>query len=62
MHLVGFTIEIYYNARPYERQILMHSLSFSCGIHVLLSDPVSEALKDRIMIQLTFAHMLYGMF
>jgi len=21
MHLVGFTIEIYYNARPYERQI-----------------------------------------
>ena len=22
MHLVGFTIEIYYDARPYERQIL----------------------------------------
>ena len=21
MHLVGFTIEIYYDARPYERQI-----------------------------------------
>ena len=21
MHLVGFTIEIYYKARPYERQI-----------------------------------------
>ena len=21
MHLVGFTIEIYYNARPYERKI-----------------------------------------
>jgi hypothetical protein len=21
VHLVGFTIEIYYNARPYERQI-----------------------------------------
>ena len=23
MHLVGFTIEIYYNAWPYERQICM---------------------------------------
>jgi len=22
MHLVGFTVEIYYAARPYERQIL----------------------------------------
>ena len=27
MHLVGFTIEIYYDARPYQRQIL-HSISF----------------------------------
>jgi len=23
MHLVGFTIEIYYDARPYERQIIL---------------------------------------
>jgi len=26
MHLVGFTIEIYYDARSYERQILTNSL------------------------------------
>jgi len=36
MHLVGFTIEIYYNARPYERQILPllyknQSVSLACG-------------------------------
>ena len=28
MHLVGFTIEIYYDARPYERQLC---LGHSCG-------------------------------
>ena len=26
MHLVGFTIEIYYDARPYERQTDMSTL------------------------------------
>ena len=26
MHLVGFTIEIYYDARPYELQIMSHIL------------------------------------
>jgi len=30
VHLVGFTIEIYYSARLYERQIYMYGL----GIHV----------------------------
>jgi len=28
MHLVGFTIEIYYDARPYECQIYMNSSRF----------------------------------
>jgi len=26
MHLVGFTIEIYYDARPYERQVWLQLL------------------------------------
>ena len=28
MHLVGFTIEIYYDARPYERQIYQRDLKY----------------------------------
>jgi len=28
MHLFGFTIQIYYDARPYERQIYMKSSTF----------------------------------
>jgi hypothetical protein len=30
VHLVGFTIEIYYDARPYERQICIGDAAFSC--------------------------------
>jgi len=36
MHLVGFTIEIYYNARPYERQscsnFVRHHINTNCVI------------------------------
>ena len=48
MHLAGFTTEIYYNARPYERQIYRRpgvsdkhgdahrcQLMLSCARHVL---------------------------
>jgi len=31
VHLVGFTIEIYYDARPYERQISSAGLYSSCA-------------------------------
>jgi len=34
MHLVGFTIEIYYDTRPYERQIRTLTLFFSEGINI----------------------------
>ena len=31
MHLVGFTIELYYDARPYERHISSAGLYNSCA-------------------------------
>jgi hypothetical protein len=31
MHLVGYTIEIYHNARPYERQIMNQVIGFAFG-------------------------------
>jgi len=35
MHIVGFTIEIYYDARSYERQIQMHQARFESQIYVM---------------------------
>ena len=34
--------------------IVMYSLSFPYGIHIRLSDPVSEALKDQIRNAINF--------
>ena len=34
MHLVGFTIEIYYDAQPYERQILKLALGLASCVCV----------------------------
>jgi len=33
MHLVGFIIEIYYDARPYERQSIQLSVPNKCSVH-----------------------------
>jgi len=30
MYLIGFTLEIYYDARSYERQIFLRNVSCSC--------------------------------
>ena len=51
MHLVGFTIEIYYDARPYERQIRDDSLTETCsrvrvGKNVSDRFPISNGLKQ----------------
>jgi len=43
MHLVGFTIEIYYDARPYERQIW--HLAFACSSNKYLF-LISEQSND----------------
>jgi hypothetical protein len=32
MHLVGFTIEIYYDARPNERQIILLHYYYYCAV------------------------------
>jgi hypothetical protein len=38
VHLVGFTIEIYYDARPYKRQILSsNSSQVIPDVHIYLS-------------------------
>ena len=49
MHLVGFTIEIYYNTRPYGRhKYVSRSLSVSYGFsHVLTKSLVQNFLAEN---------------
>ena len=35
MHLVGFTTEIYYDARPYERQIRVQLLTHTLSLNTI---------------------------
>jgi len=50
VHLVGFTIEIYYDARPYERQIWENS---SLGIQLQPTkshrNRVKESFKEEML-------------
>ena len=53
MHLAGFTIEIYYDARPYERQFFLtlyftsysYFLYFSAPAHCVLGEEFPEISK-----------------
>ena len=48
MHLVGFTIEIYYDTRPYERQIRTSTLFFSEGINISNISNISKSvIRDK---------------
>jgi len=48
MHLVGFTIEIYYDARPYERQILKPVLRLaSCAWGKVIAIPAQAYYRPK---------------
>ena len=47
MHLVGFTIEIYHNGRPYERQIPKEVVKANTRVEILPQD-----LANRVLLPL----------
>jgi len=59
MHLVGFTIEIYYDARPYERQIHMRVLL----IHSFLLHIEDQLIFCSVCgaVRLTVSHLIINL-
>jgi len=47
VHLIGFTMEIYYDARPYERQISSEILA--CSVTSLNTDRPHSLASDRAL-------------
>jgi len=59
MHLVGFTIEIYCDTRPYKRQILS-SLFFFSFVYLKKSRDSVGGIVTRLLAGRSWVHILAG--
>jgi len=48
VHFVGFTIEIYYDARPYERQIPLHRILKQYILHFYTNNKHVNQIDRRL--------------
>jgi len=52
MHLVGFTMEIYYDARPYERQIHLSLRIMSFLVQKFRMGSITNSSRPQLVLEL----------